>query len=399
MRENDNQEHRASSADGNRGSRPLPPLLGRRTLIMGAAAVGVGAAASLAAGAEPAMAANGGDVQLGKTNKATATTTVTTTKGNGVAGETSAGGGSGLYGKCTNTGADGGYGVQGVSSNGPGVYGSSSGNGVEGAGGVGGTNGYGVVGQGTLGGVYGLTNNDNQYGVYGVASGAAEEAFGVYGLASGEDGTGVWGKGAYIGTAGVCTGSDGIGVFASGSAEEGSFGLSVSGNAAISGSLSKGGGSFKIDHPLDPARKYLYHSFVESPDMMNVYNGTVVLDRQGRARVELPDWFEALNRDFRYQLTAIGAPAPNLHISSRVAEGTFGIAGGHEGQEVSWQVTGIRQDAWANAHRIVVEVDKPAEDQGRYLHPELVAKDAGHLITALAKARTHTQRHRKATTA
>jgi hypothetical protein len=34
-------------------------------------------------------------------------------------------------------------------------------------------------------------------------------------------------------------------------------------------------------------------------------------------------------------------------------------------------VTGIRQDAYANAHRIQVEEDKPPQEQGHYLHPEL----------------------------
>ena len=37
---------------------------------------------------------------------------------------------------------------------------------------------------------------------------------------------------------------------------------------------------------------------------------------------------------------------------------------------VSWQVTGIRKDAWAEAHRIPVEQDKTGEAKGRYLHPE-----------------------------
>src|SRR5262249_35543573 len=75
------------------------------------------------------------------------------------------------------------------------------------------------------------------------------------------------------------------------------------GDVSVSGNLSKGGGSFKIDHPLDPENKYLYHSFVESPDMMNVYNGNVVTDASGDAFVEMPEYFEALNKDFRYQLT------------------------------------------------------------------------------------------------
>jgi hypothetical protein len=131
---------------------------------------------------------------------------------------------------------------------------------------------------------------------------------------------------------------------------------------------------------------------VESPDMMNVYNGTVTLDDNGQATVELPDWFGALNRDYRYQLTAIGSPGPELHISREVKDGKFSIAGGKAEQKVSWQVSGIRQDAWANANRIPVEVDKPEKDQGRYLHPELV--DGGEPITAIAKAREHTRRIR-----
>jgi hypothetical protein len=72
----------------------------------------------------------------------------------------------------------------------------------------------------------------------------------------------------------------------------------------VDGNLSKAGGSFKIDHPLDPANKYLYHSFVESPDMKNIYEGNVTTDGSGLETVTLPDWFEALNRDSRYQLIA-----------------------------------------------------------------------------------------------
>ena len=82
----------------------------------------------------------------------------------------------------------------------------------------------------------------------------------------------------------------------------GGFAAFFLGDVDVDGRLSKAAGSFKIDHPLDPANKYLYHSFVESPDMMNVYNGNIVTDDRGRAVVEMPEWFEALNRDFRYQL-------------------------------------------------------------------------------------------------
>jgi hypothetical protein len=140
----------------------------------------------------------------------------------------------------------------------------------------------------------------------------------------------------------------------------------------VVGTLSKGGGSFKIDHPLDPANKYLYHSFVESPDMMNIYNGVAELDASGEAVIALPDWFQALNKDFRYQLTPIGAPGPNLYIAEEVANNQFKMAGGKPGSRVSWQVTGIRQDAFANANRIPVEVEKAPADRGRYLYPEVI---------------------------
>jgi hypothetical protein len=147
-----------------------------------------------------------------------------------------------------------------------------------------------------------------------------------------------------------------------------------SGDVNIWGTLSKSGGGFKIDHPLDPDNKYLYHSFVESPDMMNVYNGNVTLNKKGEAWVELPAYFEALNEDFRYQLTPIGAPAPDLHVAKKISDSFFMIAGGKTGIEVSWQVTGIRQDAYAKAHRIASEVKKEAENRGKYLHPKELGK-------------------------
>jgi hypothetical protein len=39
--------------------------------------------------------------------------------------------------------------------------------------------------------------------------------------------------------------------------------------------------------------------------------------------------------------------------------------------KISWQVIGIRQDAWANAHRIPVEVEKSERERGYYIRPEL----------------------------
>jgi hypothetical protein len=104
--------------------------------------------------------------------------------------------------------------------------------------------------------------------------------------------------------------------------------------------------------------------------MKNIYDGVVTLDGNGDAVVEMPKWFSALNRDFRYLLTAVGAPMPGLHVAERIAGNRFKISGGQPGMEVSWQVTGIRQDAWANRNRIRVEVDKTDRERGLYLHPE-----------------------------
>jgi hypothetical protein len=153
----------------------------------------------------------------------------------------------------------------------------------------------------------------------------------------------------------------------------------IPGNLTVMGTLDKPAGSFKIDDPIAPAEKYLSHSFVESPDMKFIYDGTVTTDADGYATVEMPAWFEALNRDFRYQLTAVGQFAQAM-VASKLKDGKFTIRTDKPNVEISWQVTGIRQDAWANAHRIPTEEDKPANEQGRYLHPELFGATADKAI-------------------
>jgi hypothetical protein len=241
---------------------------------------------------------------------------------------------------------------------------------------------------------YGVWGEHRDYGVgvYGkaISGGIGVKGEGSFSGVSGVGETGVGGSGligvsgeGYYGVEGTTTEADGIGVAgyarvtvpdktavavlgeATGNNVAGRF----KGKVEVLGTLSKSAGSFKIDHPLDPQNKYLSHSFVESPDMMNVYNGNVVLDAKGEATVTLPSYFEALNRDFRYQLTPIGAHAP-LYIAQKVRGNTFKIAGGTLGLEVSWQITGIRQDAYAKANPIVVEEDKLAEERGSYLQPE-----------------------------
>jgi hypothetical protein len=128
---------------------------------------------------------------------------------------------------------------------------------------------------------------------------------------------------------------------------------------------------FKIDHPLDPQNKYLLHNAVESSERKNVYDGVVLLDEDGEAWVELPEWFEALNGDFRYQLTAVGGSAPGLHVAEELSENRFKIAGGEEGMKVCWQLTGSRKDRWAAANPFEVEQEKHEEERGRYLEPSL----------------------------
>jgi trimeric autotransporter adhesin len=148
--------------------------------------------------------------------------------------------------------------------------------------------------------------------------------------------------------------------------------VNLSHNLRVEGNLTKGGGSFKIDHPLDPLNQYLYHSFVESPDMKNIYDGVATTDADGFATVELPEWFEALNRDFRYQLTVIdeGDDWVMAKVARKIEDDRFVLRTSRPHVEVSWQVTGIRQDAWAQKHRIPVEEAKPEAERGRYLHPD-----------------------------
>lgn len=144
----------------------------------------------------------------------------------------------------------------------------------------------------------------------------------------------------------------------------------ITGDLAVSGNISKGGGTFEIDDPLDPENKILRHSFVESPDMMNVYNGNIVTDHNGDATINLPDYFGALNEDFRYQLTVVGQFAQAI-ILSEIINNQFRIKTDKPNVKVSWQVTGIRKDPWAQKNRVIVEELKNTDLKGYYLNPEV----------------------------
>ena len=140
--------------------------------------------------------------------------------------------------------------------------------------------------------------------------------------------------------------------------------LTLSGNVkfmgtlSVTGALSKGSGTFLIDHPLDPKNMLLYHSFVESPDVKNMYDGIATLDENGEVTIELPHYFDALNKDTRYQFFPLYEAMPNLYIKNLEKENSFAIAGGKAGGQISWQITGIRHDPYILANPIIVEVRK-----------------------------------------
>ncbi|HVO22148.1 MAG TPA: hypothetical protein VMW56_00820 [Candidatus Margulisiibacteriota bacterium] len=327
--------------------------------------------------------------------------------------------GTGVHG-IANTGVAA-HGVFGESASGVGVYGESTdAYGVAGRGSIG-MFGIAATTHGT--GVFGVTklegdDADDAYALYGAAtkgvgvrgesimgvgvsamstsgigmSGESTSNVGVRGESTGASGVfgtsakfiGVYGRSQALstltiaGVVGEAAGNNGIGV--RGVANTGSNAWAVNGESTtgyagyfsgkvnVTGTLTAGVKPFKIDHPLNPTNQYLMHAAVESSDMKNIYDGIAVLDDAGTAVIELPVWFEALNRDFRYQLTCIGGVA-SVYIAEEVSDHHFRIAGGVPGLKVSWQVTGIRKDAFANAHPLVVELDKPTEERGRYLYP------------------------------
>ncbi len=284
--------------------------------------------------------------------------------GTGVAGISSI---AGIHGT-----SDNGYGVAGWSSNGTGGYFQTRGNLP---------NQYALRAESTFGSTAGLfevndfSSNLGLPALIAKTSSIQNNAFAIHSIiestspggfstalrgenrGTGPFGIGVWGS------------HDGSGWGVYGTTGPGGLAGRFEGDVAVVGLLSKSGGSFKIDHPQDPENMYLSHSFVESPDMKNIYDGVVILDKSGQALVTLPSYFNALNRDFRYQLTTIGGYAP-VYIATEIQNGQFAIAGGTPGLKVSWQVTGIRHDAWANQNRIPTEEYKEPQNQGKYLNPE-----------------------------
>jgi hypothetical protein len=253
-------------------------------------------------------------------------------------------GGVGVAGSSTD-----GTGIAGSSTNSTGIYGgSTNGNGM-----------YGATGSGGASGVFGKNNATQTFG----AIGLQEKLFGY----SGNIGVGIMGDAGDPGPGFV---NENYGVHGI-THNPNQFAGYFDGRLRITTDLEvMGSKNFKIDDPLDPANKYLYHSCVESDVRMNIYHGTIITDANGDATVALPPWFSALNADFHYQLTVIGQFAQAI-VSEEISNNQFSIKTDKPGVKVSWQISGARKDAYATAHPLQVEVDKPAREKGTYTHPEL----------------------------
>jgi hypothetical protein len=141
--------------------------------------------------------------------------------------------------------------------------------------------------------------------------------------------------------------------------------LHVNGDITVIGTK-----AFTIDHPLDPENKMLRHFAIESNEVLNSYSGNAVTNEKGTAIVELPGYFEAINKDFRYQLTVIGSFAQAI-ISKEIKGNKFEIATSIPNVKVSWEVKGVRNDGhMKNVNKMKAEEIKPANMKGKYLEPK-----------------------------
>ena len=308
----------------------------------------------------------------------------------------STGRGIGVYGINTSQG----HGVYGIAnhttaSNGVGVVATHSHNQGAGLIAIGGaiTTPAAILGLGTageaidaVGRVIGIWGNASEggaapkVGIFGTAGafapGAPTGQIGVLGQYSFE-GVGVHGQAWMFNGLGFIyfppPGTD-VGVFGSAGdlAALGALAGLFDGDVDIGGTVTAGGKAFLIDHPQKPATHYLRHFCAEGPEPNTLYRGTVTLNTQGEAIVELPSYFEALNADFSYHLTCIGDYAP-VYIKQKIQGNRFVIAGGKPGMEVSWLVIARRNDPYwqARPEEHLVEIPKEPDNIGKYLHPEL----------------------------
>jgi len=201
---------------------------------------------------------------------------------------------------------------------------------------------------------------------------------GVVGQGGNGQSTNAMGSGGeFFGGENYGTGAGGVGIYAEGGSggSVGNAGVFL-GNVEVSGTLNGSMPLVKIDDPSDPADKYLVHATVASSEMMNIYTGNVTTNELGVATVTMPDWFQGLNSDLRYQLTVVGGRFAQAIVSKEMENNQFTISTNASNVKVSWQITAIRQDAYAKAHSLVVEQEKPANERGFYIHPELFGQPA-----------------------
>jgi len=127
--------------------------------------------------------------------------------------------------------------------------------------------------------------------------------------------------------------------------------LSTHGTSSFAGALSKGSGSFKIDHPLESKKDthHLYHSFIEGPQVDNLYRGTVTLNN-GIATINLDavsnmteGTFVALNREVQcYTTNETDWDAVKGNVEGNIL--TISCQNTSSSATVSWLVIGERQD-------------------------------------------------------
>ena len=127
--------------------------------------------------------------------------------------------------------------------------------------------------------------------------------------------------------------------------------LDVVGNINCTGTLSKGSGSFKIDHPLANMSNThnLYHSFIEGPQADLIYRGKVDLENGG-ASINLDTvskmtsgTFEALNRNVQcFTSNESDWDAVKGSVSGNTL--TISCQNASSAANVSWLVIGERKD-------------------------------------------------------
>lgn len=170
------------------------------------------------------------------------------------------------------------------------------------------------------------------------------------------------------------------------------------GGLLFANSASSGVKAFMIDHPVDPANKVLMHSSVESDERKNIYDGTITTDSQGFATVTMPSWFEALNEDFRYQLTVIDDENSEDFVLAKVVKrlhlGKFTIRTSKPSTTISWQITGRRHDPVSNFYPLEVEREKTPLERGKLFFPEAYGKPKEQTVGLMPRTASSSSSHK-----